>query len=146
MEITVDNVMGAVPIAVIAIQGDLDASNFMELITRAQKSYQSGIRNILLDLTHTPFISSAGLVAMHTISLLLRGEQTPSGEDGWGAIHAMHSHFSKGMQEHIKLLNPQPRVVRTLERTGLKDTFSIFTDRETALASFKEESAQTPTE
>jgi len=144
MEINVEQVMGVVPVAVIDIHGDLDASNYLELIAKAQNIYQSGVRNILLDLENTSFVSSAGLVALHSIALLLRGEQPLDPNAGWEAIHAMDRNLSDGMQVHIKLLNPQPRVDRTLERTGLKEFFYIFTDREAALASFKAESAQTP--
>ena len=143
MEITVDKVMGTVPVAIIAIHGDLDASNYMELVAKAQNVYQSGVQNILLDLEQTTFVSSSGLVALHSVALLVRGEQPLNPEYGWEAIHSMDRDLSNGLQEHIKLLNPQPRVDRTLERTGLKEFFHIFTDRETALASFKAENAQT---
>jgi len=136
--------MGAVPVAIITIHGDLDASNYLELVAKAQNVYQSGVQNILLDLENTTFVSSAGLVALHSIALLLRGEQPLDPEAGWDSIHAMDRDLSEGMQERIKLLNPQPRVDRTLERTGLKEFFQIFTDRKAALASFKSESAQTP--
>jgi anti-anti-sigma regulatory factor len=146
MEITVEKVMEPVPVAVIAIIGDLDASNYLELVAKAQNVYQTGVQNILLDLEQTSFVSSAGLVALHSIALLLRGEQPLDPEAGWESIHAMDRNLSDGMQEHIKLLNPQPRVDRTLERTGLKGFFHIFTDRQAAMASFKAEGAQTPVE
>ena len=144
MEILVERAFGEVPVAIIAIHGDLDASNYLDLIAKAKNVQQSGFKNILLDLSNTSFISSAGLVALHSIALLLRGEQPLDPETGWEAIHAMDRDLSDGMQEHIKLLNPQPRVERTLERTGLKDFFYIFTDRAAALSSFKAESTQTP--
>lgn len=142
MEISVEKVVGAVPVAVIAIQGDLDASNYLDLVEKAQSLYQAGTQNILLDLGNTSFVSSAGLVALHSIALLLRGEQPLDPEAGWESIHAMDRNLSNGMQEHLKLLNPQPRVDRTLERTGLKQFFSIFTNRVEALASFKAKDAQ----
>jgi anti-anti-sigma regulatory factor len=144
MEIGVEKVMGMVPVAVIAVHGDLDASNYMELVSKAQIVYREGFSNILLDLGNTAFVSSAGLVALHSIALLLRGEPVLDPESGWDSIHSMERNLSDGMQEHFKLLNPPPRVERTLERTGLKDFFQIFTDREAALASFKAENAQTP--
>ena len=144
MKITVEKVMETVPVAVIAVHGDLDASNYLDLVAQAQSVYQSGVQNILLNLENTTFVSSAGLVALHSIAMLLRGEAPLDPENGWEAIHAMDRDLSNGVQEHIKLLNPQPRVERTLERTGLKEFFQIFTDRAEALASFKAESAQTP--
>jgi anti-anti-sigma factor len=144
MEITVETTAGEVPVAVIAVHGDLDASNYLELVAKAQQAHQSGVQNILLDLQNTTFISSSGLVALHSIALLLRNEQPLDPEAGWESIHAMERNLSDGLQEHLKLLNPQPRIDRTLERTGLKAFFHIFTDRAEALASFKAENAQAP--
>jgi anti-anti-sigma regulatory factor len=40
------------------------------------------------------------------------------------------------LQQHLKILNPQPQINRTLEMTGLKQFFEIYTDLETAVASF----------
>jgi anti-anti-sigma regulatory factor len=39
-------------------------------------------------------------------------------------------------EKYVKLLNPQPRVRRSLEQIGYNRLFDIFTDREAALASF----------
>jgi anti-anti-sigma regulatory factor len=142
MEIQVDKVVGLVPVAVITVKGDLDASNYLELIKKAENICRSGVGNILLDLSGTTFVSSSGLVALHSIALLVRGEQPLDASAGWDTFHAMDRHLSNGIQEHIKLLDPQPRVARTLERTGLKDFFHIYTDREQALMSFKFENYQ----
>ncbi len=136
MNITVDQVRGRVPIAVLAVRGDLDASNYEALIAQARQSYQAGTGDVLVDLTDTTFISSSGLVALHSIALLLKGKQPPSAEDGWAAIHAVGRDLGSGVQQHIKLLNPQPRVERVLEKAGLKELFEIHTDLATAIASF----------
>jgi anti-anti-sigma regulatory factor len=39
-------------------------------------------------------------------------------------------------QPLIKLLNPQPRVMRTLEMSGMNVYFEVYTDETAALASF----------
>jgi anti-anti-sigma regulatory factor len=137
MNITVEQVQGAVPVTVLRTQGDLDASNYQELIARARELYNSGTRDILLDMTDTPFMSSAGIVALHAVALLMRNEQPPDPESGWEAFHAIDRDLDSGQQQHVKLLNPQPRVERALEKTGLKQFFEIFTDRETAIAAFR---------
>jgi anti-anti-sigma regulatory factor len=136
MNITLETVQAAVPVTVLTPQGDIDASNFNQLVSAAQKAYEAGARDILLDLSQTPFLSSSGLVALHSISLLLRGEAPLDPESGWSAIHQMEDNLSAGVQQHMKLLNPQPRVQRTLERSGLTEYFAVFTDRQDALASF----------
>ena len=43
----------------------------------------------------------------------------------------------KGKQKHVKLLSPQPDVAHILEIIGFKALFEIFTDMDTALASFQ---------
>ena len=136
MNITVEQVQGAVPITIVSTHGDLDASNYQELISRARELYNSGTRDLLLDMTDTPFMSSAGIVALHAVALLMRHEQPPDPDSGWEAFHAIDRDLDSGRQQHLKLLNPQPRIERALEKTGLKQIFDIFTDRDAAIASF----------
>lgn len=137
MNFTVVKEQASVPVVVVSTHGDIDASNFQELVRSAEDLYKAGYRNILLDLGDTPFLSSSGLVALHSIALLLRGKPALDPEAGWNAFHEMENDLTNGVQEHIKLLNPQPRVIRTLERSGLTGYFAIFTDRKEALASFQ---------
>jgi anti-anti-sigma regulatory factor len=136
MNISVSYAQGRVPVAVLTVHGDLDASNYQELIAKARETVGAGTRDILVDLHSTTFISSSGLVALHSIAKLLRGEHPPSAEDGWAAIHAVGSGLGEGVQQHIKLLNPSPRVERVLEKAGLKALFQVHTDLATAVASF----------
>jgi anti-anti-sigma regulatory factor len=136
MNISVNQAQGRVPVAILGIQGDLDASNYQDLIARAKEVYGAGTRHILLDLSNTPFMSSSGMVALHSIALLLRGEQPPDPEHGWAAIHGLGQGLGTGPQQHIKLLNPQLKVDRALEKAGLKGSFEIHTELATAIASF----------
>jgi len=136
MNISVNQVQGRVPVAILGVEGDLDATNYQELIAKATQVYGAGIRDILVDLGHTSFISSSGLVALHSIAKILKGEQPPNPQDGWSAIHAVGRGLDSGVQQHIKLLNPQPKVERVLEKAGLKELFEIHTDLAAAIASF----------
>jgi anti-anti-sigma regulatory factor len=136
MQMTVETAQGRVPVAVLSVSGDLDASNFEDVIAKARELYQAGARYLLLDLTNVPFMGSSGVVAIHSIAMLLRGDAPPDPEMGWQAFHTIDSDRQGGKQEHVKLLNPQPKVNRTLQMTGMDEFFEIFTDREAALASF----------
>jgi anti-anti-sigma factor len=140
MNITVEKIEGILPVIVVTPHGDLDASNYKELIARAQEVYNQGGRYILLDMSDTPFISSSGLVALHTIASMLRGKPIEEAEEGWNAFHAIDRERDSGYQPYVKLLSPQPRVERALHTTGMNQFFQTFTDREAALASF----AKTP--
>ena len=136
MTTTINQAQGEVPVTILGIQGDLDASNYQEVIDRATEAYEAGARNILIDMSETKFMSSSGIVALHSIALLMRGEELPDPEYGWEAFRTLDRDRESGVQEHVKLLNPQPQVDRSLELTGLKEFFEIFNDLDTALASF----------
>ena len=136
MSIDVSQKQGRVLVTILQPHGELDASNFQTLIDKAQKVYQAGARDILLDLGDTPYMSSAGLVALQSIAALLRGEKPADPEAGWGAFRAVDRDREIGFQPHFKLLNPQPRVDRVLEMVGFKRFLEIYTDLETAVSSF----------
>jgi len=136
MDITVSQVQGRVPVTVLQSHGDLDASNYQDLITKAQQAYDDGARDLLLDLSDTPYMSSSGLVALQSIAALLRGEEPLDPEAGWGAFRAIHRDRDGGFQQHLKLLSPQPRVDQVLEMVGFKRFLEVHTDLEAAVASF----------
>jgi anti-anti-sigma regulatory factor len=136
MRFTIEQLQAAVPVTILALHGDLDATNFEEVIGRARDLYAAGTRYLLLDLGDVPFMGSSGLVALHSIALIMRGEEPPDPEFGWQAFHDIDHARNSGLQRQVKLLNPQPGVDRTLALTGLKDYFGTYTDRKTAIDSF----------
>ena len=136
MHITVDQAQGSVPIAILAIHGDLDASNYELVIDKARQLYDGGARYLLLDLGDVSFMGSSGVVAIHSVALLMRGEQPPNPQDGWHAFHSIDNARGDGVQAQVKLLNPQPKVSRTLQLTSMSDFFEIYTDMQSAIRSF----------
>lgn len=136
MHITVDQVQSRVPVTILAIHGDLDASNYEQVIAKARELYDAGARHLLLDFGDMPFMGSSGVVAIHSIALLMRGEQPPDPEAGWQAYHSIDHARGGGVQTQVKLLNPQPNVSRTLQMTSMSDFFEIYTDTQAAVASF----------
>jgi anti-anti-sigma regulatory factor len=136
MHIILEQAQSRVPITILAIHGDLDASNYEQVIAKARELYQAGTRYLLLDLSDMPFMGSSGVVAIHSVALLMRGEQPPDPEAGWQAFHSIDHARSGGVQQHVKLLNPQPKVSRTLQMTSMNEFFEIFTDLQAAIASF----------
>ena len=136
MTITIDQVQGKVSVTILGVQGDLDASNYQEVIDSATQAFEAGARDMLIDMSDIQFMSSSGLVALHSIALLLRGEKLPDPEFGWEAFNTLERDRESGVQEHVKLLKPQPQVDRSLEITGLKKFFEVYTDLDTAVGSF----------
>ena len=89
MEINIEQVEGKVAVTILELHGNLDASNFEEVIDKARSVYESGARDLLIDLGDVDFMSSSGIVALHSIALLMRGEQPHDLESGWEVFHAI---------------------------------------------------------
>jgi anti-anti-sigma factor len=135
-EVEVSHTQGRVPVTILHPHGELDAASYQDLIAAAQEACAEGAQDILLDLSGVPYMSSSGVVALQSIAALVRGEEVPDPEAGWGAFRAVHRDRESGLQPHLKLLNPQPRVDRVLETVGFKRYLEVFDDLETAIASF----------
>ena len=137
MTITTSQAQGSVPVTILRIEGDLDASNYLDAIEAARVAYAAGARHLLLDMGDVPFMSSSGLMALHSVALLMRGEEPPDPEYGWSAIHSMgHDVDESGVQDRVKLVNVQPRVARALEMARFDQYFECCDNLEEAIASF----------
>jgi anti-anti-sigma regulatory factor len=135
MIISIDQTEHRIPITILSVQGNLDGSNYLQLISKAHELYNSGTRNLVLDMSEIPFMSSSGIVALHTIALLLQDERLPELENGWAALRSV-ADVNSGFQKHVKLVNPQARVYKTLAITGMTNFFEIFDALDLAVASF----------
>lgn len=136
MEITVSQQTGKKPVSVIHPHGDVDASNYTKLIEKVKELHKAGAEDFIIDLSDVPFMSSAGLVALHSIAIALRGEKPTDPQSGWAALKAMDRSRDRGMQAHVKLLSPQKYVAETFDKAGFNQFFEIFTDLNQAVASF----------
>jgi anti-anti-sigma factor len=138
LDVKVETAQGAVPVTVVRLDGELDASNYESLIARAQELYADGTRDLLLDLESLRFLSSSGLVAFHRMALVMRGEALEAADEGWGAFHAISREVEKGAgpEAHYKLLKPQVTVRKVLDTSGFSRIMSIFENEGEALASF----------
>ncbi len=133
---SVSEAKGNVPVTVIKIDGQLDGQNYQDLISKSQELYKAGTRDFLLDLSELTYISSAGLVALHSMALLARGEELPDTEGGWSAYRSMGRSSEAGVQKHVKLLNPRSEVMGVLDMVGFSNVFEIYTDLNEAVMSF----------
>lgn len=136
MEISVSQLQGKVPVTVMKLKGQLDGQNYEELITKARELFNAGARDFVLDLSDLTYISSAGLVALHSVALLVKGEELPDTEQGWSAYRSMGRTSASGMQSHIKLVNPSEEVKNVLDMVGFGNVFPIYTDLDEAVKSF----------
>lgn len=135
MEIIISQENGKVPVSVLQIKGDLDASSYLELVNTAQKLYNGGVRSLVLDLSDLVFISSAGLASFHIVAKLFRGEET-NPENGWATFKDIDRDRESSMQKNVKLFNPSPDVDKVLDTVGFKQLFEVYTDLDEAVRSF----------
>ena len=136
MQITITPNKSPVPIMVMHLHGELDGSNYMDLIAEAENLYKNGTRDLLLDLGDLTYMSSAGIVALHRIAMLFRGQKNFVEEKGWAAYRALDRDRHTAPQPHVKLLELNSNVRQVLEMVGFSAFFEIFTDNHRALASF----------
>lgn len=131
MDITTDR--PSPDLAVIALTGELDGSNFEQVIAAGRAARDEGAGRIVLDLAGLTYMGSSGLVAIHSIALLLRGQEPTSPEDGWQAIHDIGREAADGPAP-LLLAAPAPSVRRVLDRSGMSELFPVHDDRSSALA------------
>ena len=87
-----------------ALDGELDASNFERFIDDARGLYDGGARTLLLDLGGLTFLASSGLVALHSIVRVFHGEPPDDLEGGWGALHSVGLDVDSGStQREVQL-------------------------------------------
>lgn len=134
METKVSNENGKVPITVIEVEGSLDSSTYDAFQTEVNSLIENGARYILIDLTDTEFISSAGFRSFNNIFNKLRSlnPDTNISDD------EMKKGISAGTYKspHLKLLNMSANSKSAFELAGFDLFIETFSDKQKALASF----------
>lgn len=135
MDIKVSVEDGSVPVTVMHIDGNIDASSYEAFQAKADELIKGGARYLLIDLEHAPFVSSSGLRALHHIFNHLRS----SDPDRKMTDEEVRSGISAGTYKspHLKLANISKESRSSLELSGFDMFIEIFDDREEALASFQ---------
>lgn len=135
MDISERQVSGDTPVSILTLRGELDAANYLAVIDKVRQIYEDGTPRLVIDLSDVSFLSSSGLVALHSAALLMRGEQPPSPEAGWSAYHAIAKDVEGGFEDCCVLYNPQGRARKTLQMTGFDGFLHIYDDLDEAVAS-----------
>jgi hypothetical protein len=116
MQITTEQIQANIPVTILRLSGDLDGSNYRDVIAKAQELHRSGARHLIIDLTNVPFMSSAGIVALHNAALLFGGKEAPDVENGWRALKAVSSAEEAGMQAQVNLTRSHALLKRSTRR------------------------------
>ena len=136
MEMKVDQKMGSVAVTTLAVVGSLDGSNYESLIQKAKDLFDGDTERLVLDMSGCEFVSSAGLIALHSIALISAGEEPSDLQRGWAAFHAMGKESDEATQATFKIAGLKDGVKRTLEKTGLLAFFEVYDNVDDAVADF----------
>jgi len=130
MDITVSREQGRVPVTVLRVVGDLNASTYEQFQSEAKKAIDAGARNVVVDLGGVPYMSSAGMRALNQVFNWL----TSTAGEGEAIKKGIVS--GKAKSPHLKLLNPTPRALDALKLAGFDMFLEIHHNLKDAVASF----------
>lgn len=132
MEIRVSHEQARVPITVFHVKGKIDATTYEQLEQQAREAHQVGMRNLILDLSEVPYISSAGLQALHRIFTMLRTSAAAESDE------AMRQGIRDGTYKspHLKLVKPTASVGEMLKTVGYDMYMDVYPNLKDAVAAF----------
>lgn len=73
--VKITKVEGRVPITVFQLQDRVNLGNFSELEQTAKDAYEAGMRDLVIDLSQTPSLTSIGIRAIVVIHRLLSADK-----------------------------------------------------------------------
>ena len=137
MEIDVSQDEGRVPVTVFRLKGDLAGEEPLQ--SQAQEAYDAGTRYLLLDLSTVPYITSAGLRAIHFVFDLMRGDAPD--EEGQIVDHCdevVRRGIATGdyTSGHLKLFKPSKNAKKALSLAGYDMFLEIHKNYGKAITSF----------
>jgi len=137
MDIQISNAStenGHIPVTIMHIDGNLDSATYNEFQKKADELIKNGARYLLVDFAHSPYVSSAGLRALHQIFKELNAlhpDAAPNEQD-----------IKKGISEgtykspYLKLANLSNGSKMVLTSTGFDMYIEFYDDMKKAIASF----------
>jgi len=105
---------GRVPVTVFRLQDRVNLGNYAELEQTAKNSYENGMRDLVIDLSQTPSLTSIGV----------------------RAIVVIHRMLSPDKEKHLKLAGPIPYIREMLGIAGITQFIEIYDTVDEAVASF----------
>jgi anti-anti-sigma factor len=106
---------GRVPVTVFHLQDRVNLGNYAELEQTAKEAYDNGTRQLVIDLSRTPSMTSVGVRALVVIHKLLSTDQT----------------------KHLKLAAPIAYVRDMLQISGITEYIQIYDTVDEAVAAFQ---------
>jgi anti-anti-sigma factor len=120
------------PVTVFHVKGEINTQTYEQLQTAMQQAHAAGAKDMVLDLTDVPYMSSAGLRLLSAMIKLLRSNAVSE------SAEAMSQGVRAGSftSPHLKLVNPSPLVNEVLHTSGLDMLLQIFRSVDDAVSTF----------
>jgi anti-anti-sigma factor len=132
MEITSTIKNVDVPVTVVRVNGDIDSSSHHVFQAEVERLISHGAGRILVDLAGAPFISSAGLRALHHIFNQLRTLHKDVDDDTLRRKMNMGAYKSP----YLKVVNLSKEAREVFELGGFDTYIEVHDNEEKAIASF----------
>ena len=108
-------IQGQVPVTVFHLQDRINLGNATELEKTAKEAFESGMRDLVIDLTEAPSITSAGIRSLVVIYKML------ATDDG---------------KKHVKLAGTSTYIREVFDVAGISQTIEMYNSVDEAVASF----------
>lgn len=132
LEINITSRTARVPVTIVKVRGDIDASNYQELQLQTERLITNGARYLLLNLQEVPYISSAGLRVIHNAFNKLRGLHQDANDDELRKKMSVGAYKSP----YIKIVHLSERAKEAFELGGFETYIEVYNDVEKAVESF----------
>jgi anti-anti-sigma factor len=112
--VEISHAQGQTLVTIFHLQDRVNLGNFTELEEMAKEAHSYGVRDLVIDLSKTPSMTSIGIRALIVI----------------------HRMLSKDGGRHLKLASATPQISEMLEIAGITQHIEIFPTVEEAVKSF----------
>ena|SRR5690349_20930758 len=112
--VQISQAQGRVPVTIFRLQDRVNLGNFTEFEEAAKEAYNTGTRDLVIDLSQTVSLTSIGI----------------------RAIVIIHKMFSSEGGNHLKIANPMPYIREMLDISGVTQYIEIYDTVDQAVASF----------
>ena len=130
MEISVSEEAGQVPVTVFHLHGEMTADTAATFEAAATQAIDRGTRNLLLDLSEVPFIGSFGIRSINRVLVALYEANGLTETDARRVLRTGEK------AAFLKLLNPNPQVMKVLETSGFDMLLEVHFTMKDAMKAF----------
>lgn len=132
MDITVTTKQGREPVTILNISGDIDSATYLTFQSVAEDLIEKGARRLLVNLKDAPYISSAGLHAIHFLFNKLRSIHQDVDDEELRRRMNTGSYKSP----YLKAASLSPQVKDAFELSGFDTYIETYDDVNKAVESF----------